>query len=133
MVEMILHRERPAVQGNNASQVVVFFFFVVVVCGLKVDAFQFLNPDLLHLQLSISSSPKPTGGSLGGVRRAKMEDQFFLLLSLLTVRKRTHPPLLFPSIHPADAAAASAAVAAERRGGSNQSGESAVIGLCIDQ
>lgn len=110
----------------------LLFFFVVVVCGLRVDAFQFLYPDLLHLQLSISSSPKPTGGSLGGVRQAKMEDQFFFL-SLLTVSKRTHPPLLFPSVHPADAAAASAAVAAERRGGSNRSGESAVIGLCIDQ
>lgn len=97
MVEMILHRERPAVQGNNASQVVVFFF-VVVVCGLKVDAFQFLYPDLLHLQLSISSSPKPTGGSLGGVRRAKMEDQFFFFVVVDSEKENTSTAPL--PIHP---------------------------------
>lgn len=104
---MILHRERPAVQGNDASQLVVVVFilaFVVVVYGLEADAFQSLYSDVLRLQLSVSSARSPLVDRLGGVRQATNGGPFiYLFLSLflsLTERKRTHPPLLFPSTHP---------------------------------
>lgn len=102
---MTLHRERPAVQGNDASQLVCFFFLFVVVSGLK-DAFQFLDADILRLQLSVSSSRSPLVDCLGGVRQAKMEDQFFVFLFLVIVvvvdreKELLHRSSSHPSIRP---------------------------------
>lgn len=58
-----------------------------------------------------------------------MEDQFFFFFAL-TARKRTHPPLLFPSIRPA----AVMSISEPERGGAGPTDQgSAVIGLCIDR
>lgn len=105
-----------------------FFLFVCLLVWTWCILVPLLRP--LPLQLCNSSPPHPWVSCWGwGGETSKNGGPVFFFFAL-TARKRTHLPLLFPSIRPA----AVMSISEPERGGAGPTDQgSAVIGLCIDR